>query len=187
MRLFVAFDIPEETRRSLAQLISGFASACRGARWVRAEGMHVTLKFIGERDESKLSEVKEKLAEVHIAEPIEIAFRQFGFFPDDRHPRVFWLGLQADPALAELAAQIDAQLQTLGIPREKRGFRPHLTLARFNTADGLLKLKKMIESLPSQEFGATTVHEFYLYLSVLKPGGAEYTRLATFAFAKGEG
>jgi RNA 2',3'-cyclic 3'-phosphodiesterase len=187
MRLFVALDIPEETRRALDELIPRFAAACRGARWVRPDNLHVTLKFIGHWDETKLNDVKSNLAEISSPASIEIAFREFGFFPNDRHPRVFWVGMQAGPALADLAAQIEAKLQPLGVPHEERGFRPHLTLARFNSTQGLPKLKQMIAGLPSQEFGVTKAQEFYLYQSILKPRGAEYTRLATFAFAKGGG
>jgi 2'-5' RNA ligase len=185
VRLFVALDVPEQTRHALDELIPRFAAACRGARWVRADNVHVTLKFIGHFDDTKLDEVKSKLAEITLPSSIEIAFREFGFFPNDRHPRVFWVGMQAGPALADLAAQIDGKLQPLGVPHEERGFRPHLTLARFNSTLGLPKLKQMIAGLPSQEFGTTVAREFYLYQSVLKRSGAEYTRLASFAFVKG--
>ena len=71
----------------------------------------------------------------------------------------------------------------LGIPREERAFSPHLTLARFDTPRGLDALHAAIEKAGPLEFGATTAKEFHLYQSVLKPGGAEYTRLATFSFA----
>jgi 2'-5' RNA ligase len=185
VRLFVALDIPEETRRSLDALIQRFAETCRGARWIHADNLHVTLKFIGHLDETRLPDVKNALVDVESPAPIEIAFRKFGFFPNDRHPHVLWVGMEAGPALADLAAQIDTKLQPLSVPHEEREFRPHLTLARFNSPDGLPKLRQMIAGLPSQEFGATLAREFYLYESVLKRSGAEYTRLASFAFVKG--
>lgn len=152
---------------------------------MRAEGVHVTLKFIGETDEAKLPVIKAKLAEVSSAGAIEIAFQQFGFFPNERRPRVFWVGMQAGPELAELAKQIDAKLQPVGIPHAEKEFRPHLTLARFNSTEGLPKLQDVIKRLATQEFGSTTAREFHLYQSKLKQGGAEYTRLASFAFARG--
>lgn len=185
MRLFVALDIPEETRDALANLIHQFSEVCRGARWVRAEGLHITLKFIGEAEEATLSAMKACLAEIHSAEAIQIVFRHFGFFPNERRPHVFWVGMQAGPALADLAKQIDAKLQTLGIPHEEKDFRPHLTLARFNSLGGLPKLKEMIQGHAARELGRTTAREFHLYQSELKPGGAEYTRLATFPFVRG--
>lgn len=185
MRLFVALDVPEETRDALANLLHQFSEVCKGARWVRAESVHITLKFIGEAEEATLPAMKERLAEIHSAEAIQIVFRHFGFFPHERHPRVFWLGMEADPSLARLAEQTDAKLQTLGIPREEKDFRPHLTLARFNSLEGLPKLREMIQGLAARELGRTTAREFHLYQSVLKRSGAEYTRLATFAFARG--
>jgi len=185
VRLFVALDVPQETREKLASLVQQFSKICRGARWVRAEGAHVTLRFIGETEEARLPEIKEKLAEVNFAGAIDIAFRQFGFFPNERRPRVFWAGIEAGPALAELAKQIDAKLRPLGFPAEEKEFRPHLTLVRFKSMEGLPKLQDMIKGLATQDFGSTTSREFHLYQSKLKPGGAEYTRLASFTFARG--
>lgn len=185
MRLFVALDVPEETRETLAVVISRLAKVCRGARWVRAEGLHVTLKFIGEVEEGAVPAMRESLAKIAPREPIEIAFRHFGFFPNERRPRVFWVGMEAGPALGELAAEIDARLQTVGIAHDDRAFRPHLTLARFDSTEGLAKLREEIAALGTQDFGGTVAREFHLYQSILKRGGAEYTRLATFPFARG--
>ena len=82
-----------------------------------------------------------------------------------------------------LPPQSRRRLLPLGIAREERAFSPHLTLARFDTPRGLDALHAAIEKAGRLEFGATTAKEFHLYQSVLKPGGAEYTRLATFSFA----
>ena len=185
MRLFVALDIPEEVRDALAKLVLQFSNTCRGARWARAENLHITLKFIGEVDETALAPIKASLAEINFPHRIEILFRNFGFFPNERHPRVFWAGMDGGEALPDLARQIDAKLQPLGFPVEERDFRPHLTLARFNSNEGLSKLQDMIKGLPTQELGRTIAREFHLYQSTLKRGGAEYARLATFALGRG--
>lgn len=185
MRLFVALDIPEATREALAKLIHRFARVCPGARWVRIESLHITLKFVGEVKDAEVPTIKMTLSEINSPESIEIVFRQFGFFPSEHHPRVFWVGMETGHALADLAAQIETQLQALGIPREKREFRPHLTLARFISIEGLQRLREMIPGLATTEFGRMTASEFYLYQSILKRSGAEYTRLATFTFARG--
>jgi 2'-5' RNA ligase len=185
VRLFVALDVPEETREALAALIHRFETICRGARWVRAENLHITLKFIGEVDEAKFPEIKAILSRVNSRDPFEIKFHRFGFFPNEHHPRVFWVGMESGPSMAELAAAIDANLKPLGIPHEVKSFRPHLTLARFKTPKGVSKLQEITSALEEQEFGRTTAREFHLYQSVLKRSGAEYTRLATFPFAGG--
>ena len=152
---------------------------------MQAESIHVTLKFIGHVEETQLSAIKDSLANVKLSGPIEIAFRNFGFFPNERRPRVFWLGIEAGPNLAELAASISSTLEPVGIPREERTFRPHLTLARFKTEEGLPKLREIVAPLAHQSFGNTVATQFHLYESVLNPGGAVHTKLASYPFAEG--
>jgi len=98
---------------------------------------------------------------------------------------VFWAGIAATPNLAEMAAEIERRMETLGIPREQRAFRPHLTLARFTSEDGLARLRAELAQVGPLEFGSARMGEFHLYQSVLQRGGAQYTRVATFAFAGG--
>jgi len=184
MRLFVALDIPKDVRSSLAALVSNLRQACRNARWVRIEGLHVTLKFIGETSPEKAEAIKVALAAVPCRAPISINFRGLGFFPNDRRPRVLWAGIEARSELAALAAAVETSLAALAIPREERAFSPHLTLARFDPPRALDALHAAIEKAGPLEFGVATAKEFHLYQSVLKPGGAEYTRLATFSFAR---
>lgn len=184
MRLFVAIDASEETRQTLRAVISDFAAICRGARWVQPDGIHVTLKFIGHVDDAIVPRMTEALSGIRRERPIAVAFREFGFFPNEKHPRVFFVGIQADKELTPLAKEVEDRLAPLGIAKEARAFRPHLTLARFKTNEGLAELRKTIASLPSQEFGESEVWEFYLYQSVLKSSGAVYTKLSTHSFVK---
>lgn len=183
MRLFVALDIPEDVRSSLVALAAQLRLACRNARWVRIEGLHVTLKFIGETSPEKAAEIETALASIPSRALIPMNFRGLGFFPSERRPRVLWARIEAGPDLAELAVAVETALGALGIPREERAFSPHLTLARFDTPRGLDALHAAIEKAGLPEFGVATAKEFHLYQTVLKPGGAEYTRLATFSFA----
>jgi 2'-5' RNA ligase len=185
VRLFVALDLPDEVRRALGDLIVRLKPESRGARWVRPEGMHLTLKFIGEMDSQKLDSIRGALAAVQSDQPVEMHFRGLGFFPHERRPRVIWCGLEASPNLAGLAADVDRALKPLGIPPETRDFVPHLTLARFNSQEGLEKIVRAAEELKSYDFGSASNTEFYLYESFLKPSGAEYKRLATFPIVRG--
>lgn len=196
MRLFVALDIPAEVRGAIGELIARLRDVARGARWVRAEGVHLTLKFIGEIPVERIAAMEEALRGVRIAAPrdssprlaasVEAKFRGAGFFPNERHPRVFWAGVEASPNLAELARAVDAQLASLGIAAETREFRPHLTLARFKSEDGLPRLRDEIKKLEPVEFGAMRASEFHLFRSELGPGGAKYTKLADFPFGTGD-
>lgn len=185
MRLFVALDIPDETRAAVSMLITQLAPLCRAAKWVRAESMHLTLKFIGEQPEENVARIAGELRAVCSLAPVELRFAGTGFFPNPRSPRVFWAGITASPNLAALAADIEGRLEPLGIPREQRAFQPHLTLARFHSTAGLPQLREALatrEKLGPLEFGSAAAREFHLYRSQLQRGGAIYTRLATFPF-----
>jgi 2'-5' RNA ligase len=161
-------------------MVAGLRAVCPRARWVRIEGVHVTLKFIGETPSERLREIKAALSSMPLHASFPVKFRGLGFFPNARRPRVLWAGVEAGRQLAELAAAADASLQALGIAGESRAYSPHLTLARFDDTRGLGALHAAVEKVGSPEFGAATATEFHLYQSVLKPGGAEYTRQATF-------
>jgi RNA 2',3'-cyclic 3'-phosphodiesterase len=187
MRIFVALEIPEEVRRALRGLVGKLEGTCRGARWAHVEGAHVTLKFIGEASPEKVERIRGELATIRLAAPVELTFRNVGFFPNERHPRVFWAGIAASDNLGELAAEVERHLEPLGIAREQRPFRPHLTLARFKSEDGLDRLREALPKAGPLEFGATRTGELHLYQSRLKPDGAEYTRLATLVFAVSPG
>ncbi len=188
MRLFVALDLPEAVRRSLADVIEQLKPKCREARWVRPESMHLTLKFIGhaiaDGDAQKLGELRAALSAIHSNEPIELHFRGIGFFPNERRPRVVWCGIQAAPNLAEIAVKIDRALGALGIPREKRDFVPHLTLARIDPPRRVDALARAAAQLQSADFGSARESEFFLFESKLKPSGAEYTKIEAYAFVK---
>jgi len=190
VRLFVALEIPSAVRDNLAALINGLraadaSSSKNKARWVRPENLHVTLKFIGHIDAGKLDAIRASLAEVSSGGTVELRFRGLGFFPNEKRPRVFWAGIAASPNLAPLAAEIDARLEKLGIPRETREFAPHLTLARFDPPGVSEKLRAAQENA-AREFGAVRTGEFHLFESKTRPTGAEYTRLSSFSFAKAE-
>ena len=185
MRVFVALDIPDEVRANLSALRAKLERACPEARWARVEGLHVTLKFIGEISSEKVEQIQARLATIRSAMPVEMSFRGAGWFPSERRPRVFWVGITATSNLAEIAAEVERQLEPLGIPREQRPFWPHLTLARFDPEKGVERLQKAVRESGSLEFGSTRTGELHLYQSRLKPAGAEYTRLATFFFVEG--
>jgi 2'-5' RNA ligase len=186
VRLFVALDIPEAARAAIGALVAKLRPACGDVRWARTEGTHVTLKFIGEVPPEKIEPIKAVLAPIYLSDPIEMKFRNVGFFPNERRPRVFWAGIEAGAELGALAAAVETSLEPLGIARELRAFSPHLTLARLESPRGLDSLHDAISRAGPLEFGGTVAKEFHLYQSVLKPAGAEYTRLATFRFVGGE-
>ena len=188
MRLFAALEIPAGVRDNLAALVQELRALTQEARdnrprWARAENLHVTLKFIGEIEQAKLEGIRGALAAVRSERLVDLAFRGLGFFPNERHPRVFWAGIEASENLKTLAADIDRSLEAFGVARERRAFAPHLTLARFEPPGLHEKLRPAIQREIAREFGSLHTHAFHLVESRLKSSGAEYTRIATFPFA----
>ena len=158
------------------------------AKWVNLAGAHVTLKFIGWVAPDQRAEKIEAApcATLPATLPFrgDLRFGGLGFFPArERRPRVFWAGIEAGSELAALASAIETKLEPLGVPREKREFRPHITLARLNSMEGVSALRASPAEMTGREFGRTTATQFYLYRSILKTSGAEYTRLETYSFA----
>jgi 2'-5' RNA ligase len=172
------------------------------------------LKFIGEIDELKLTDVKKALATVRAA-PVTMQFSGTGFFPTPKQARVFWIGIASDEKLAALARTADESLHSppgLEIEREPREFSPHLTLARGKPVRGKSARRKSAAREPSgspqrlpedwtnnkfqllqeklaklspPDFGTMTAHEFFLYQSKLSPAGSRYTQLERFALGVG--
>jgi len=184
VRLFVALELNEAVRAALAQFCDRLRVAFPAARWVRSEGIHVTLKFIGEVNEDRVDQMENALSAVHSAAPVEMNFRGAGFFPDEHHPQVFWIGIDSTPNLAEIAAQIESRLESLGVVRESRKFKPHLTLARITETRGIDKLHDTLRRHGPANFGTVRTNEMHLYRSELGLGGAKYIRIKTFIFAK---
>ncbi len=192
MRLFLALDIDDPIRERITRFIEGVRNFAPDARWARPESLHVTLKFIGEQPDAAVDKIRKALADVSIP-TTEVQFRGYGFFPTPKSARVFWIGMESGPQLAQLAAAIDDKMASLGIPKEDRAFSPHLTLARGAGGSGSPRwrkgdspnrsfsyLQEKLSALPSPEFGTMTPREFFLYQSQLSPKGSKYTRLAKF-------
>ena len=181
MRTFVAIDLPSEIRRKITQLIALLQPTTTQVRWSRADGLHLTLKFIGEIAPEKVAEVTNRLSAIRIAAPLSLAIRGAGYFPNERSPRVIWLGVEAGPDLPALAAQVEEALLPLGIAKENRPFAAHLTLGRLKVPGKIPLLQEVLRRQEPLEFGSFAAEEFFLYESQLSPGGSVYRKIARFA------
>jgi RNA 2',3'-cyclic 3'-phosphodiesterase len=192
MRLFVAVDIDDAIRERMSRFLEGVRGFAEEARWVRPESLHVTLKFIGEKSEEEVENIKCALETIE-AGAFEMSIRGYGFFPGARAPRVFWVGIEGGPKLTSLAATVDEKLAPLDIPKEEHAFTPHLTLARGAGGSGsprrqksdhphrsFQRLQEKLAALSAPDFGTMTAREFFLYQSQLSRGGSKYTKLASF-------
>lgn len=183
MRIFIALDIPAAIHARIAQFQEQARRSAPEARWARPEGLHVTLKFVGEVSETKVHEIKTALTSVQ-AQPFEVKYSGAGFFPTPRSARVFWIGVDGGEPLAALAATIDRATHSAGIANETRAFSPHLTLARSGSGPGsghtLRALEGFLQDQNNLDFGSTTAHEFFLYQSEPQRGGSRYEKLERF-------
>jgi len=192
MRLFVALDIDDNIRGRITTFIDGVRGFASDARWVRPESLHVTLKFIGEKSEEEVENIKRALKTIE-AGAVQISICGYGFFPTARAPRVFWIGIEAGANLNSLAATVDDMLAKLDIPKEQHAFSAHLTVARGVGGSGsprrqqgdgknstFQRLQEKLAALPAPEFGTMTAREFFLYQSQLSPRGSKYTKLSGF-------
>ncbi len=180
MRAFIAIDITSEIRRQLAEFIDQNRGLFAGARWVRPENMHVTLKFLGAVPVEQQVRIEAVLSRVK-SPPFEISIRGLGFFPNVRSPRVFWAGIHAGDELPALASAVEQALLPLGFPQEKQSYRPHLTLARFDPrkkVQGLAGAAQCLMERSQPDFGTMTCTDFFLYESKLSSQGSRYTKLA---------
>ena len=199
MRIFIGIDLDPEVRARIARFVEGVQGFAPEVRWVRPESVHITLKFIGEQPPERVEAISERLRRVE-GSAFEIRSGGYGFFPTAKAPRVFWIGIEAGPQLAEMAENIDMAVADLGIPREDRPFSPHLTLARagagrssgspkWRHGDGpntaFAALEKRLAAMGELDFGRMRAHEFILYQSQLSPGGSKYTKLQCFPLQRG--
>jgi len=195
MRLFVALDLDEEIRQRIQKFIDQVRDSAPNARWVSPESLHITLKFIGEVPDGRAEEIESALTPITLA-PFHIVVSGTGFFPTAKAARVFWVGIDAPPVLGELATKVEDLLAIIGIPKEKRAFSPHLTVARAREASGapgwrkgnkpnrhFTKLQEHLEKSASTDFGTMTAREFFLYRSQLSSKGSRYTKIARFGLS----
>ena len=178
MRLFIAVDLPTEIRKALGDIEQDLRPLTDSARWVSPESIHITLKFLGEVPDKRLEDINTALTGLSW-KPFTITVRGVGFFPGTRSPRVFWAGMEA-PTMKELAEELDSRMEALGFDKEKRAFRPHITLARARDTRISSSLVTGSSQYEEHDFGAFTADRVFLFKSTLKPSGAVYEKLKEY-------
>ncbi len=179
MRAFIAVELSEAVRNALLSFLREVKLLDAPVRWVRPEGMHLTLKFLGEISPSRVAEVSSTLDDVAARHsPFSLEFVGTGTFPaKPQSPRVIWSGIAQSRPMESLHLDLEKGLEAIGIPRETRRFHPHLTLGRVKSPRNLEAALKFVYSQEQTAFGSMSVHSVDLYKSTLKPEGAEYSRI----------
>lgn len=184
-RLFISLDLPQTIKEAAGKVQERLqeAQASRNVRWdiswTKPEGMHLTLKFLGEVEARQVQEIQAAVAEAGRAfRPITIAVEGLDGFPTMHAPRVIWLGIKEPSGeLIRLQKRLDQVLAPLGFPPEARDFRPHLTLGRVKSPKGREVLVQALQDQKTVRLGEWRLEELDLMQSVLQSGGAVYTKL----------
>jgi len=177
-RLFVAVELPPAVRADLGALRADIP----GARWVKPEQMHLTLRFIGaDVPDDRVKPIQDALATVTGA-AFSLTVRGVGRFPpgDRKPPRVLWVGLDKAPALFALHGGVESALATAGFPPEDRPFSAHITLARVNARQPVPQADRFLRAHADFAAGPFPVEQFVLIQSALTPQGSRYQTIGVY-------
>ncbi|MCK5391016.1 MAG: RNA 2',3'-cyclic phosphodiesterase [Deltaproteobacteria bacterium] len=178
MRIFIAALIPDEIRTQLANYIDSLKRNVDGVKWEKSDKLHITLKFLGDVDVSRVDEISNLLGKlVHGYSPFNLSISDFGGFPNFKSPRVLYIGLSRNNELSKFQNELERDLHNLGFNKEDRRFIPHITLAR---------VKKRIhirETLPITQ-SIFDITQIGLIKSELGAEGSVYTPLNLFELGK---
>ena len=184
LRLFVAVELPRHVHDALGASIERLRSGLRGPyRWVRPEGVHLTLRFLGNVEAERVAELTSALgAAVGPLRAFGLRLDGMGVFPNARSPSVVWAGLGGESTtLDRLVAAVGTATAGVGEPAESRPYRPHLTLGRVRGRLDRQDAEALTASLREITYSGAApfrVDGVSLMRSEIGPGGARYTRLA---------
>ncbi|MBB4286486.1 RNA 2',3'-cyclic phosphodiesterase [Roseospira goensis] len=174
MRLFLGIEPPDDLRQTLAALAIGLP----GARWVEADNLHLTLRFLGETDPAQAEDLDAELATLR-GPPAPVHLQGIGTFGQGRKVTAVWVAAAKDPALLTLQQRVEGAAVRAGFPPEGRKFTPHVTLARLRNPDPT-RLAGFIGAHNDRAFPPFTAEAVVLFESHLTRDGAQYTPLARY-------
>jgi RNA 2',3'-cyclic 3'-phosphodiesterase len=181
MRLFTAIELPNEILIRLDRLLALLRPEAL-LKWSPLDNLHLTTKFIGEWPEARLEELVTALKEIPARQPFQAALKHLSWLPNETSPRALVLGVQSGEELPRLARETEARLSKMGIQKEERAFRPHVTLARIKSRVPLGGLHDKIDELEPASIGSLTVDAFCLYRSDPGSQGSLYRKLHSYRF-----
>jgi 2'-5' RNA ligase len=180
MRTFIAIEIPADIKQRIAEIQSALKIAGIDASWPRPEGIHLTLKFLGEVPESRIDELRAALAAATAdMSRFRVEVQGTGAFPNARNARVVWVGLSGDvEQLNRLQTAVEESLVRIGMERENRPFKPHLTVARIKYVRSKEAWLKALDQVKDRTLPGFEVNAVSVMKSELKRTGAEYAEMA---------
>jgi RNA 2',3'-cyclic 3'-phosphodiesterase len=183
MRAFIAIELPQETKDTLARLQAKLKMAGADVKWVEPKNIHLTLKFLGEIEEQTQNRIITQLEAISSAvKNFDICLTCCGAFPNTDSPRVIWAGIeQGDKEVYTLAKAIETHLESISIPKENREFSSHITLGRTRSSKNRHELAKTISRLNLKTLKEQfTASKITLFKSTLTPCGPIYEMIKEF-------
>ncbi len=183
IRSFIAVELPENLKKELIRFEDDLRKKVPDcARWVNPDGIHLTLKFLGNIRPEKVEEIRRAIEEsCRNTLPFELKVTEIGVFPSLRRIQVIWIGVSGDlDRLVELQKSIDANLKRLGFTPETRPFTPHLTIARIRESaspEDRKRLSEVLSEVKCELMSPVRVESISLMRSDLTPGGAIYHQI----------
>ncbi len=179
MRIFIAIDLDSKIKDQISAFINQLKRLGGNIRWVKTQGMHITLKFLGEVNEERIERIKRAMDRtVSDFKRFRIELTGTGSFPErSTRPRVLWIGVKGSKEIELLQQALENELLKEGFQKETRAFVPHLTLGRVKGYSAIRTILEKIEENADRPFGEMVVKKIVLFRSILKPDGAEYKEL----------
>lgn len=185
-RVFVAVDVGDAVRREAGRVIAALAGKLEAVKtppkvtWVKPDALHVTIKFIGDVDEARLVELRDRLSPPIAMAPFDVHWRGIGTFPNNRHPRALWLGVINGAApLAGIEAEVSRRLAgPTAFELDERVLLPHLTIGRIKMAGAGVDWPKLLQSCEVTH-AVSRIDRVSLYQSKLSHLGPHYTELVS--------
>ncbi|MBK7454768.1 MAG: RNA 2',3'-cyclic phosphodiesterase [Anaerolineales bacterium] len=193
LRAFIAIEFPPHLRNAIEKETAGLRRALGEdiIRWIPAQNMHLTLKFIGDIAGSHVEFLKQLLMrEAALHMQFDLQLGGLGAYPNSRKPRVLWIGVHAPADLAILQKKLESGVTRLGYEQADQPFSPHLTIGRvrqnINPLD-LPKIRAAMDNIQLGNIGIARIDSIHLIKSDLQPSGSIYTRLFSAPLSKSRG
>ncbi|HLF20667.1 MAG TPA: RNA 2',3'-cyclic phosphodiesterase [Bacteroidota bacterium] len=180
LRCFIALPTSPDVKDAISAIQQKLIETSADVRWETSDKFHITLKFLGNCEPSKLSLLTAQLELLpRNVSSLRVIYNKVGAFPTEQRPRVVWIGAEPEESLMRLQHDVETLCERFGFERENRQFHPHITLGRVKGTKNMGRLTETLKSLTLEPIQAHCTH-FDLVRSDLKPSGSVYTTLKSF-------
>ena len=185
MRIFIGIKLDERVHDEIEKFLEPFKKISSPIRWVKPENVHFTLKFIGEVSEEKYAQIEKRLSEAEFnTGPFDLRLTGCGKFGRGNTLNIFWIGIAPSDPLAQVFNKIENTLAKIGIEKENRQFKPHITVGRNKKNFNFKSFSELIEENSDQLISEFNVGHFQVFKSQLRPEGPIYTILKEIPLAQ---